>query len=250
MVFALLRSQATSISKTAAAEPLDNQIYAVPNRRVRDFVGRENVLAQIEDSFNSESETEPRIVVLRALGGQGKTQIALEYCRRTRNKRDTAVFWVDASSESTLKQSYSTIYEFLASQADTLLDVDARVNFVICKLKAWRSPWLIVLDNYDNPVEFNNIEDYIPESEQGIVLVTSRHADTTGLAREENRIHLPGLLEFEAIELLLGQDKRQQTDYAAFECAKLIVERLGYHPLAIAQAGAYIHKRKLALQEF
>jgi hypothetical protein len=112
-----------------------------------------------------------------------------------------------------------------------------------------RSHWLIVLDNCGNPVEFN-IEDYIPESEQGKVLITSRHADATWLAREENRIHLQSLLEFEAIELLLGQDKRQQTGYAAFECAKLIVERLGYHPLAIAQAGAYIHKRKLALQEF
>jgi hypothetical protein len=77
MAFALLRSQVTSASRTAAVELLDNQIYAVPNRRVRDFFRRENVLAQIDDSFNSESETGPRINFLRALGAQGKTQVAL-----------------------------------------------------------------------------------------------------------------------------------------------------------------------------
>jgi hypothetical protein len=136
----------------------------VPNRRVREFVGRESVLARIDDSFNSESEKGPRIVVLRAMGGQGKTQIALEYCRRTRSSTVTVVFWVDASSESALKQSYSSIYEILACQADALLDVDARVNFALRRLRAWRGPWLLVLDNYDNPVEFNNVEDYIPRA--------------------------------------------------------------------------------------
>jgi tetratricopeptide (TPR) repeat protein len=208
------------------------------------------VLARIDDSFNSESEKGPRIVVLRAMGGQGKTQIALEYCRRTRSSTVTVVFWVDASSESALKQSYSSIYEILACQADALLDVDARVNFALRRLRAWRGPWLLVLDNYDNPVEFNNVEDYIPEYKQGMILVTSRHADADGLAKEENRIRLPGLLESEAVELLLSQGKRQKTDQVASSHAKLIVERLGYHPLAIAQAGAYINKRKLPLEEF
>jgi tetratricopeptide (TPR) repeat protein len=222
----------------------------VPNRHVRDFVGRESVLAQIDTSLNSESEIGTRIVVLRAMGGQGKTQIALEYCRRTRHKAGTAIFWVDASSENTLKQSYSTISEILASQADMLPDIDMRVNFTLRKLKAWRGPWLIVLDNYDNPVDFNNLEDFIPEYEQGMVLVTSRHADADGLAKEENQIQLPGLLESEAVELLLSQGKGRQTDDVTSRYAKLIVKRLGYHPLAIAQAGAYIKTRKLPLEEF
>ena len=222
----------------------------MPNRRVREFVGRESVLAQIDASFNSESEIGPRIVVLRAMGGQGKTQIALEYCRRTRNRTGTAVFWVDASSENSLKQSYSTISEILASQADILTDVNARVNFTLRKLRAWRTPWLIVLDNYDNPVDFNNVAEYIPDYEQGMVLVTSRHADADALPKEENQIQLPGLLESEAIELLLSQGKRHQMDHVASSQAKLIVERLDYHPLAIAQAGAYTNKRKLPLAEF
>jgi tetratricopeptide (TPR) repeat protein len=222
----------------------------VPNRRVRDFVGRESVLAQIDASFNLESDVGPRIVILRAMGGQGKTQIALEYCRRIRHKANTSVFWVDASSENTLKQSYSTMFEILASQADILPDVDARVKFTLRRLRAWRSPWLIVLDNYDNPGDFNNVGDYIPECEQGMVLVTSRHADADGLAKEENQIRLSGLLESEAVKLLLSQGIRQQTDHIASSCAKLIVERLGYHPLAIAQAGAYISKRELPLEDF
>jgi len=222
----------------------------VPNRRVRDFVGRESVLAQIDASFNSESNVRPRIVVLRAMGGQGKTQIALEYCHMIRSKGDTSVFWVDATSESSLKQSYSTICEMLVSQADILPDVDGRVNFALRRLRAWQGPWLIILDNYDNPADFNNVEDYIPEYEQGMVLVTSRHAHADGHTKEENRVQLSGLLESEAVQLLLSQGKRQKTDHIASSYAKIIVERLGYHPLAIAQAGACISKCGLLLEDF
>ena len=55
-------------------------------------------------------------------------------------------------------------------------------------------------------------------------------------------------LEESATVLLLCQ--RSQTKGLNDEDAKEIVERLGYHPLAIAQAGAYIKRRGLQLCEF
>ena len=60
-------------------------------------------------------------------------------------------------------------------------------------------------------------------------------------------IKLFGLDEINAVALLTQQD---QTKKKVDADAKKIVERLGCHPLALTQAGAYIIKRKLRLSEF
>ena len=84
--------------------------YHVPNGRlVRGFVGRNTILQKIEAVFSSERGYGPHIVVLRGLGGQGKTQIALEYCRQAREEGMGAIFWVDATSVDTVKNSFRTI---------------------------------------------------------------------------------------------------------------------------------------------
>jgi tetratricopeptide (TPR) repeat protein len=184
------------------------------------------------------------------MGGQGKTQIALEYCRRAKDRTGTAVLWVDASSESTLMQSYSSFSESFASLEGVPQDVNARVKFTIRKLRAWQNPWLIVFDNYDSPAEFNNVEDYMPENDKGMILITTRHADADRLAVEDDQIQLPGLSESEAVELLLKQSQRKLMSDSSLNSGRMIVSRLGYHALAIAQAGAYINKRKLPLEEF
>src|ERR1035438_6494341 len=83
---------------TPVLETNAKSYYMVPNRRVRAFVGREDILAKIETGFSISSA--PRIVVLRGLGGQGKTQVALEYCRRAKSTQVQGIFWIEASSEN------------------------------------------------------------------------------------------------------------------------------------------------------
>ena len=221
--------------------------YMVPNRRVRAFVGREDILERIETGFSAGSA--PRIVVLRGLGGQGKTQVALEYCRRAKSTQVRGIFWVEAMSESTLRKSFESIAEKVKGPDDILQDADARVAFVLEKLGAWPYAWLMVFDNYDDPVSFNNVQDFMPMGEQGSILVTSRHAQADSLADEGNAIELLGLDERDALELLFRQSMIKETDTRSNE-GKLIVKRLGYHPLAIAQAGSYIKQQKIELHQF
>ncbi len=57
------------------------------------------------------------------------------------------------------------------------------------------------------------------------------------------------MTEHEALELLLRQTKSEKTD-SAIRAGEEIVRRLGYLPLAIDQAGAYISSRKLQLDRF
>ena len=129
------------------------------------------------------------------MGGQGKSQIALEYCHRKKTTLYPAIFWVDASTEETTKRSFWTISEDIKKPGDDLPDIEARVDLVLQKLRSWSIRWLLVFDNYDNPKAFQNIADFIPENELGAILVTSRHADSEALVsdRSDHVINLQGL---------------------------------------------------------
>ena len=125
--------------------PDDNwkTFFEVPNGRVRHFIGREDVLKRIEKGFSSGAG--PRVVVLRGLGGQGKTQVALEYCRRARTHGVRGIFWIDANSESTVKQSFQAIAGRIKNSSIAISD-EVAVNFVLGEFRDWPEPWMVVFD--------------------------------------------------------------------------------------------------------
>ncbi len=183
------------------------------------------------------------------MGGQGKSQVALEYCRRKENNPYSVICWVDATTESTVIGSFQTIYEYLVDAPRTLSEARAKVDSVLQRFRSWPTRWLIVFDNYDDTEGFPNIKDFIPRGELGAILVTSRHADASALVLKHptNFIELPGLERAAARELLI---ELSQTRDSGSEEAETIVERLGYHPLAITQAAAYIRKKRIPLCNF
>ncbi|TGO67567.1 hypothetical protein BOTNAR_0039g00030 [Botryotinia narcissicola] len=234
-------------SRSDAVAPTEkiNKIYfIVPNRRVSGFIGREDILNRIEKGLSSESES--RIVVLRGLGGQGKTQIALQYCDRARKNNIRAVFWIDATSESTVKKDFKSVLEHIESPADSTQD-DQVVASVLNRLQDWNEPWLIVSDNQDDPSSFH-LRDFMPSGQHGRILITSRHADTGVLAETDYDIELHELPKDDACDLLIKQSR--VSDTASRDNAYAIVDRLGYHALAITQAGSYIQIQKIALSQF
>ena len=184
------------------------------------------------------------------MAGQGKTQIALEYCHRMKNTRYSAIFWVDATTNASAEISFKAIHEKIKSQADALVDMQEIVDSVLQRLGSWTSQWLLVFDNYDNLEAFPNIEDFFPDGELGALLVTSRHASSSKLALSHSNsyIKLDGLDEDDAVVLLIQESETKDPDYS--KDANQIVKRLGCHPLAITQAGTYIGKRDLRLSKF
>jgi hypothetical protein len=113
-------------------------------------------------------------------------------------------------------------------------------------LSRQQTPWLLVFDYYNKPGDFPTVSSFFPQSSTGAVLFTSRHADSERLGAA---VHLTGMTEDEALELLLTQAKVEQREENA-ATGKSIVQRLGYLPLAIDQAGAYISVRRLRLAHF
>ena len=218
--------------------------YDVPPLRVLHFVHRRALLSRLENLFPPQDTTSsPLIVVLLGMGGAGKTQLALEYCRHVKNSGIfRAVFWLDASSRNALDRSMTAIAECLLPER-ILRNPNDAVKLVKDILSGWSDRWLLVFDNLDNPLEFRDIAMFFPESHLGFILVTSRFSGAKELGRV---IELDRMEKDEGLQLLL-RGSPADTELAAAE--ELLI-KLEYLPLAVDQARAYISGRQLRLVDF
>lgn len=144
--------------------------FHVSRKRVKDFAGREDQLFQILSYFSVSESTQPRVLILHALGGQGKSQVALEYCQRSRETY-RGIFWVNASSKAAATQSFESIAAELNRAASTSLEnAEAKIRFVVNVLEHWDERWMLVFDNYDNPHGFSDVEQFIPSSTCSVIV--------------------------------------------------------------------------------
>jgi tetratricopeptide (TPR) repeat protein len=223
-------------------------IYQVSRHRVWNFIHRMHIERSLHDQLLNHGRF-PSIVVLQGMGGQGKSQLALQYCEQARiDERYSGIFWVDASGSASVIRCLEHISDELRTGEESFVGADARIAHVKRVLGSWVDSWLIVFDNYDNPDEFD-LRDYIPMSTKGHVIVTSRSYDTYRLG---TIISVGSMDEDEAVALLLeycnggNMEKPNRTE----SYAKMIVKRLGYLPLAIDQAGAYVQAEEIPLEGF
>jgi hypothetical protein len=134
----------------------------ISRERVGKFIGRETQLVEISSFFSANHITRPRSLILHALGGQGKSQIALEYCHRWKETYH-GIFWINASSEATVIQSYVQIAAKLTSVSLRGLDeAEADIRLVKSRLEGWSERWLLLFDNYDEPDKFPTVKRFLP----------------------------------------------------------------------------------------
>ena len=146
----------------------DNQIahenprfYEVPRKLARRFIGREDVLSNIDDYFSNTDVPSPKALILHALGGQGKSQIALKYCERSRESHQ-AIFWINASSKMTTTEGFVRIAAILdQSAASGLRDSDQKIKHVLELLENWTARWILIFDNHDTPEAFD-LNEFFP----------------------------------------------------------------------------------------
>jgi AAA ATPase domain len=163
--------------------------FSLPNvSEVEQFVAREEELAEIHRTFRGDGIR--RTVVLRGLGGIGKTQLTIAYAKRHKDNY-SAVFWLNIKDEDSLKQSFAKVAKQILREhpsASRLSSMDTKENLdeAIEAVKEWLSlpnntRWLMICDNYDNPKLAGNmdpaavdIRKFLPESYQGSVIITTR----------------------------------------------------------------------------
>ncbi|KAI3319478.1 hypothetical protein HD806DRAFT_509118 [Xylariaceae sp. AK1471] len=223
--------------------------HHIPSTGRSRFVGREDILQFISQSLNPGGR-DPRIAVLLGMGGQGKTSLALEYCRREIVTRHFKfIIWIDSSSPAALERSFAQIAENLAAISGdkrAFPNSRAHIGFVKTTIENSSAPWLFILDNFDSPGLFKNILDVTPHSAFGSVLFTSRH---NGCASFGTPIPIPGMSQTDSTELLLQRVGYERT-ISNLEQAKKVVDMLGHLPLAIDQSAAYIRSRRISPADF
>ncbi|TGO25588.1 hypothetical protein BPAE_0077g00360 [Botrytis paeoniae] len=233
-------------TKSGASLPDKTAYFDVPQWRVSNFIGRKDFLNRIQTALEA-SHNDPSIVVLTGVGGQGKTQIALEYSHQ-HMKFYKGVFWIDASSQKSASRGFERILKAIDSSA-VLVGGEESISVVKNILGDWKEPWLLVFDNYDDPKSFGDLPSYFPNatSKENAVVVTSRHISSGRLG---SHLKLDGLTEEESVQLLTSRCTSVSNSEDDLNQGRDIVKKLGYLPLAIDQAASYISIRHLPLHIF
>ncbi|CZR60294.1 uncharacterized protein PAC_10190 [Phialocephala subalpina] len=215
--------------------------YRYP-RQATKFIHRPDLISKITNLSSQRGQDTPSVCILHGMGGQGKTALAIDFCRQAETKHlFLAIFWMDASTEEALKKGLIAISDIIKRSPDqTFGSNEERVDFALQMIESWNRPWLLIFDNYDNPDGFRDLNRYIPSTSQGSVLVTSRNSN---LARLGTVLEVPPMSLAEAHALLYDRIGGVEKFPNQEEDAIRIVDLLGYLPLAIDQAGAYIQRR-------
>ncbi|MEM8863349.1 MAG: NB-ARC domain-containing protein, partial [Chloroflexota bacterium] len=85
-------------------------LFTVPfPRNTTHFVGREAELAQLEETLKTNSQVGINNAGLSGMGGIGKTQLAVEFCYRAREKElfPDGIFWINAAGD--LRREFSDL---------------------------------------------------------------------------------------------------------------------------------------------
>ncbi|KAM3481256.1 hypothetical protein MY8738_004608 [Beauveria namnaoensis] len=225
--------------------------FFVPFPRDPDFVPRPAIQTQIHEQLAGKSSRQ----ALFGMGGFGKSQIAIEIAYNVHDSSpEKSVFWIHGASRATLEQSYRSLADNLALPRRH--DPKTNILALVCD---WLqrddvAPWLLILDNADNfdtffsQTEEMPIASYLPKSNNGKTLITSRNLDVAERLTGGHKaiISIPAMKSDEA--LLLLQEKLTSSYNTA--TATDLIRCLDYIPLAVNQAAAYINRRRISIHEY
>jgi Tfp pilus assembly protein PilF len=209
-------------------------VWNVPHNRNKNFTGRETILVGLHEALASGGRA-ALTQALTGLGGVGKTQTAVEYAYRYRGDYDL-VWWIQAEEPAKLASDFAGLAKPLGLKEEQ--DLSATVAAVKAEL-GQRGRWLLVFDNA-NKVE--EVRGYLPQTEHGHILITSRDPNWAEVAEPLRITTWP---RKDSVEFLLKRTK--QEDEAA---ANGLAEALGDLPLALEQASAYIGASGISLAEY
>ncbi|KAL8738006.1 MAG: hypothetical protein Q9181_001145 [Wetmoreana brouardii] len=221
--------------------------HNLPTAPMASSITRRKLLQEISRKF-SDYEYEHsghKIVILHGMGGQGKSRLALDYGRQVLIQSESVlVLWFDATTEQSLTRSFEDIADRWNGRRRRFADTNSRMKYV-SDILAERK-WLLILDNYDHPDQFPNICTFLPPGDNS-VLITSRHADAGLLGKV---VQVSGMDEAEGLGLLRHRTEQNLDEPVNRAAAVKVLQTLGYLPLAIDQAGAYIRQQRLPISMF
>ena len=208
----------------------------VPSR-AGSFVGREAELAPLDATLGRNAGAH----VIHGLGGIGKSTLAARWAAAHAMER-SVTWWITADSPAGLDAGLSGLGAALWPALAAILPAGTLREQAVQWL-AGDQDWLVILDNVTDP---GDVASLLARTPLGRYLITSRRA--TGWQDIAVPVRLGLLTQPEATDLLrqvIDRDGLEESDEISTVC-----EELGYLPLAIKQAGAYIAETGITAREY
>ncbi|MGY0058238.1 tetratricopeptide repeat protein [Streptomyces sp. LZ34] len=190
------------------------------------FRGRDEALAVLEALPAAGTGVVAQSV--RGLGGVGKSTLVLHHARRFLAAGGGPVWWMDAESASKVMAGLAALATAL-NPVHAGLPLEDAAQWAVVWLQG-RTGWLLVLDNAEDPAD---LDPYLGRLTTGqVVITTRRDLPWRDLGTP---LRLDTLTPEAAVDVL-----RQITGSRDTAGLASLAEELGYLPLALQQAGAYL----------
>lgn len=226
------------VSAAAAQTRVDPVLWGGVPLRNPDFTGRDDLLASVWEGMDG-TVTALLPQALHGLGGEGKSQLAVEYAYRYADEYDL-VWWIPAEQMTLARSSLAALARRLGTPLSD--DIKGTVDNVFHALQSGvpYPRWLLIYDNAQDPSELIPLMPVAPDPRSrllatsvpsGNVLITSRDRRWEGLVAT---VEVDVFQRPESISFL----QRRVPRLSAAQADRL-AGRVGDLPLAVEQAAAW-----------
>ncbi|MFC4493089.1 tetratricopeptide repeat protein [Streptomyces ovatisporus] len=178
--------------------------------------------------------------VLTGTGGVGKTQLAADYARTAwENGEADVLVWISATTRAAVVAGYAQAGVELLGACPDDPEAAARTFLAWLEPKAGKEMcrWLVFLDDVDDPAALRGL--WPPNDPHGRTLVTTRRRDAALTGQGRRRVNVGLFTPAEASAYLSSVLAAHGHHEPTGEIDGLAAD-LGYLPLALSQAAAYI----------
>lgn len=207
----------------------------------KNFIKREKLIKRINKYFEQSQENQNTILYICGLSGIGKSE-QVKYHYLYPNKPYRFRIWFDANNTDNL---YSQYIE-LAKLNGIKFNENNILKDQVILAKKWIESQNRFLLVYDNVINNQQIRDLLPQRGHHDIIITTRNNCwiSCNKLKFNNKFGVMNMKEsIELIHKIAGLQSETSN-------LKILIEKLGYMPLALTQAAAYIGETNSTIENY